>query len=297
MERQYVAGRAVRSRHRLPFPATTALEARGGPLNRPLGLMTSERSPRVFRPCPAPCEVKSISIRWVWFGELRGRIWSVWRPKGSLIWTTLTSVPKAVCEQLVRAVARHADQIAYVSTAGDAPVVPPAVESNWVCRAAFIDFTLITLDPLNELRGLSDDIQNAVGKVPKNSTDKLFMSGSSATFQVSESQEVSPGYFQNSGSRLRGAIANVTLAVCRPALLAGPQAFGTHSFESLDGKAVPSPKTRAASDALCYVGRSRSSRTLGAGCGGREGAIDERRQRGRRSRVVLVPRRWHQVCG
>jgi hypothetical protein len=44
-------------------------------------------------------------------------------------------------------------------------------------------------------------------------------------------------------------------------------------------------------------GVSRSSRTLDAGCGGRRGAIDEQRQSGRRSRVVLTPRRWCQVGG
>src|ERR1700760_1710999 len=33
------------------------------------------------------------------------------------------------------------------------------------------------------------------------------------------------------------------------------------------------------------------------GCGGREGALDEKRRRGRRSRVVLTPRRWRQVSG
>jgi len=43
-------------------------------------------------------------------------------------------------------------------------------------------------------------------------------------------------------------------------------------------------------------GVSRSSRTLGTGCGGRGRAGDERRARGRRSRVVLTPRRWRQVC-
>ena len=32
-----------------------------------------------------------------------------------------------------------------------------------------------------------------------------------------------------------------------------------------------------------------------AGCGGRFGAFDEWRQGGRRSRVVLTPRRWRQV--
>ena len=36
---------------------------------------------------------------------------------------------------------------------------------------------------------------------------------------------------------------------------------------------------------------------VGAGCGGREGVFDERRSSGRRSRVVLTPRRRRQVCG
>jgi hypothetical protein len=34
---------------------------------------------------------------------------------------------------------------------------------------------------------------------------------------------------------------------------------------------------------------------VGAGCGGRGGALDEQRSSGRRSRVVLTPRRWRQV--
>jgi hypothetical protein len=42
-------------------------------------------------------------------------------------------------------------------------------------------------------------------------------------------------------------------------------------------------------------GRWPSSRTLGAGCGGREVSLDERHFCGRRSRVVLTPRRWCQV--
>src|ERR1700753_883939 len=33
------------------------------------------------------------------------------------------------------------------------------------------------------------------------------------------------------------------------------------------------------------------------GCGGRGGALDDQRRRGRRSRVVLTPRRWRQVSG
>jgi hypothetical protein len=46
---------------------------------------------------------------------------------------------------------------------------------------------------------------------------------------------------------------------------------------------------------LLSRGVSRSSRTWAAGCGGRGRAIDEQRQRGRRSRVVLMPRCWRQV--
>src|SRR3954453_1904470 len=49
-------------------------------------------------------------------------------------------------------------------------------------------------------------------------------------------------------------------------------------------------------------GVSRSSRTRGGmgGTGrvrGRGGVADERHQGGRRSRVVLTPRRWRQACG
>jgi hypothetical protein len=44
-------------------------------------------------------------------------------------------------------------------------------------------------------------------------------------------------------------------------------------------------------------GVSRSSRTLGAGSDGRGCALDEQHGGGRRSRVVLTPRRWRQVDG
>ena len=170
---------------------------------------------------------------------------------GSLIWATLQNMPKAVCEQLVAAVAKHPDQIAYIVVGGDAPALPVGVESNWICRAAFTGLTLIALDPLTELRRLSDDIQNAVGKLPANSTNRTFMSGSSAPFQVYKGKEDSPGYLENGPSGIRVTIAEVPLAVCRLALLAGPQAFGMDTFETPDGKAVRPPRTRTASEALC----------------------------------------------
>jgi hypothetical protein len=43
-------------------------------------------------------------------------------------------------------------------------------------------------------------------------------------------------------------------------------------------------------------GAFRDRHGRGMGCGGRDGAFDERRQSGRRSRMVLTPRRWRQVC-
>src|ERR1700738_4065612 len=43
-------------------------------------------------------------------------------------------------------------------------------------------------------------------------------------------------------------------------------------------------------------GRFANVTDVGAGCGGRGGARDGRCQCGRRSRVVLTPRRWCQVC-
>ncbi len=43
-------------------------------------------------------------------------------------------------------------------------------------------------------------------------------------------------------------------------------------------------------------GAARDRHERGAGCGGREGALDEQRRCGRRSRVVLTPRCWRQVC-
>jgi hypothetical protein len=44
-------------------------------------------------------------------------------------------------------------------------------------------------------------------------------------------------------------------------------------------------------------GAYRDRHLRGAGCGGRKRVADERRASGRRSRVVLTPRRWRQVSG
>jgi hypothetical protein len=87
--------------------------------------------------------------------------------------------------------------------------------------------------------------------MPANSTDNTFMSGSSAPFEVYRGKEGSAGYLENGPAGIRVTIAEVPLAVCRLALLAGPQAFGMDTFDTPDGKAVQPPRTRVASEALC----------------------------------------------
>jgi hypothetical protein len=65
-------------------------------------------------------------------------------------------------------------------------------------------------------------------------------------------------------------------------------------------KYFPSPFTQIKSISLAvpsHRGAYRDRHGRGAGCGGREDAADEQRMRGRRSRVVLTPRRRRQVGG
>jgi hypothetical protein len=173
--------------------------------------------------------------------------------RDSLIWTSLLNVPKAVCEPLARAVAKHPDQVAYVGTSGDPVVVPAAIDIPWLCRGKFNNFALVTLDSPTEVRRLAADIQNAIKAMPANLTDKVYISGSSAPFQVAKSQENGPGYLQNGSAGTRVTISNVPFGICRLALLGGPAAFGMDLFETPDGNATRLPQTRAASDALCNV--------------------------------------------
>jgi hypothetical protein len=70
----------------------------------------------------------------------------------------------------------------------------------------------------------------------------------------------------------------------------------THSdFQKSDLTTPPNQLHHPRHPASSKRGASRSSRTLGAGCGGRVGAPDERSRYGRQSRVVLAPRRWCQA--
>jgi hypothetical protein len=58
----------------------------------------------------------------------------------------------------------------------------------------------------------------------------------------------------------------------------------------------PKPQITAIFRPSCPKGgAARDRHGRGTGCGGRGGALDELRLSGRRSRVVLMPRRWHQV--
>jgi hypothetical protein len=186
-------------------------------------------------------------------GLIRRGPWSFSLPietRDSLVWTQLSSVPKAICVQFARAIAGHPDQVGYISSSGNPPVVPTQLRPDSLCNSNFNNFALITLDPPTEVRRLSADIENAVKKIPANSTEKMPISGSSAPFQVNTGQDGGPGFIQRDESEIRVTINNVPFAVCRLVLRTGPKAFGMDSFHAADGKIAPSPVAPAAAT-LC----------------------------------------------
>ena len=170
--------------------------------------------------------------------------------KDSLIWTQLAPLPQASCEQLERAIAKHPEQVAYVNSTGDPPLLLSALGPAWLCRMNFSSLTLITLDPPTEVRRLSADIQNAVKTMPANQTEKMPISGTSAPFQVYRGQDGGAGFIERDQSGIRVTINNVPLSVCTLALLVGPKGFGMDALEASDGKAV-SLRTRPVSETLC----------------------------------------------
>jgi hypothetical protein len=176
--------------------------------------------------------------------------------RDSLVWITLNGIPKAVCDQIALAIARHPDQVAYVSAFGDPPITPGVLSPTRLCAMNFNNSAVIMLDPPTEVRRLSADIQHALAALTANPTDKLAMSGSAAPFQVDKGQDGGPGFIQRDRSGIRVTINNVPLSVCRLALLTGPKAFGMEAFEGPDGKTA-SPRTRPASDKLCNDMRGR----------------------------------------
>jgi hypothetical protein len=186
-------------------------------------------------------------------GLIRRGPWSFGVPvetRDSLVWTQFSSVPKAICVQFARAVAGHPDQVGYITSSGNPPVLPALLGLDSLCNSNFNNFALITLDPPTEVRRLSADIQNAVKTMPANLTDKMPISGSSAPFQVNKGQDGGPGFIQRDQSGIRITINNLPLAVCRLALLIGPTAFGMDAFHAPDGKIMPSVPASAAAT-LC----------------------------------------------
>jgi hypothetical protein len=182
-------------------------------------------------------------------GLVRRGPWSFVFPvetRDSLVWTQMLGVPQAACLQIIRAMVKHPDQVAYISSFGEAPVIPTGLDPVWTCRINFNNFALITLDPSTEVRRLAADIQNAVKALPANPTEKMPMSGSSAPFQVDKGQDGGPGFIQRDQSGIRVTINNVPFAVCRLALLIGPKAFGMDAFHAPDGEIAPSPPASSA---------------------------------------------------
>jgi hypothetical protein len=177
--------------------------------------------------------------------------------RNSLMWAQLPGVPKTVCQQFARTIIRHPDQAAYISAGGNPAVIPAVQDLNWMCNQNFNNLAVITLDPQTEARRLSADIQNAVKAFRAGSAEKMPISGSSAPFQVVGGQDVGPGFIQNDQSRIRVTINNVPFAVCRLALMLGPEAFGMEAFETSDGTAAPSPSTGPAPEALCTALKGR----------------------------------------
>jgi hypothetical protein len=159
-------------------------------------------------------------------------------------------MPKAACEQFGRAALKHPDQAAYISSFGDPPLLPAALDQSRLCLLNFSNFDLITLDPPTELRRLAIDILNAVKTMPANLTERVPISGSSAPFLLNKGQDGGPGFIQRDQTRIRVTINNLALSICELAYATGPGIFGMATFEASDGKPV-APRTRPASEALC----------------------------------------------
>jgi hypothetical protein len=201
-------------------------------------------------------------------GLVRRSPWSTTYPletKDSLFWAQLPGVPQPVCQQFAAAAARHPDQVAYISAYGNPAVIPAVQDLKYMCSQNFNNFVVIMVDPATEVRRLSADVQNAIKTMPAGLTDKAAISGSSAPFQidkgldglVNKGQSGGPGFIQHDESRTRVTINNVPFAVCRLALLMGPQTFGMDAFEASDGTAAPLSARGPAPEALCNALKGR----------------------------------------
>ena len=201
-------------------------------------------------------------------GLVRRSPWSTTFPlvtNDSLVWVQLAGMPTAVCQQFAAAAAKHPDQVAYISAYGNPAVIPAVQDLKYMCSQNFNNFVVIMVDPATEVRRLSADVQNAIKTMPAGPVQKAAFSGSSAPFQVNrglkdlvnKGEDGGPVSIQNDESRSRVTINSVPFAVCRLALLMGPQTFGMDAFETADGTAAPSPLTGLAPEALCTALKGR----------------------------------------
>lgn len=201
-------------------------------------------------------------------GLVRRSPWSTTFPLetgGSLLWTRLSGVPQAVCQQFAAAAVSRPDQVAYISAYGNPAVIPAVQDRKYMCSQNFNNFVVIMVDPATEVRRLSADVKNAIDKMPADLAQKTTFAGSSAPFQVhggvkdliNKGAGEGAATIEQDGSRVRVTINNVAFAVCRLALLLGPQTFGVDAFETADGAVVPSPLTGPAPEALCTALKGR----------------------------------------
>jgi hypothetical protein len=201
-------------------------------------------------------------------GLVRRGPWSTTYPlvtNDSLVWVQLAGMPKAVCQQFAAAVAKHPDQIGYISAFGRPAVIPAVQDLNYMCSQNFNNFVVIVLDAATEVRRLSADVRNAIKTMPAGSAQNTAFPGSSAPFQVNrglkdlvdKGADGGPASIQNDGSRSRVTISSVPFAVCRLALFMGPKTFGMDAFETADGTVAASPLTGPAPEALCTALKGR----------------------------------------
>jgi hypothetical protein len=201
-------------------------------------------------------------------GVVRRSPWSTTFPletKDSLFWAFLAGTPQPVCQQFASAAASHPDQVAYISAFGNPAVIPTVQNQKYMCSQNFNNFTVIMVDPATEVRRLSADVQNAIKTMPAGRAQKVAFQGSSAPFQihgglkdlVNKGGEGGPAFIESDGSRSRVTINSVPFAVCRLALLLGPQTFGMDAFETAEGTLAPLPLTGPAPEELCTALKGR----------------------------------------
>jgi hypothetical protein len=201
-------------------------------------------------------------------GLVRRSPWSTTFPLGaggSLLWAHLANMPQVVCEQFAIAVMRHQDQVAYISAFGNPAVIPAAANFKYMCSQNFNNVIVFLVDPATEIRRLSADIGNAIGNMPADEARRTAFPGAAAPFQVhggvtdlfKKSEEGGPAFIEKNGAGIKVTINNVPFAVCRQALLQGPQTFAMDAFETVEGTAAPRPLTDQASDGLCAALKGR----------------------------------------